>query len=106
MFEDETFVADAITTQQPTVPSAPFDQINVMSANAITTGAPDVGEPTFVNVYNLFTGELVTGAPIIPQLVYDAALGRIATEAESKTVAELFTKNSNKAVIVRTASTG
>jgi hypothetical protein len=99
MFEDETLTADNISAQQPVVSSSSITQGHTFSADNITSSPPISGEPQFGLIYNFATGELISGVPIIPIILYDAALGRIATEAESQSFVELTMKSSNRCVI-------
>lgn len=93
------FVADNINAEPPTVSTTAFNQSQTFNANTLTSSAPTLDQATFTLIYNFNTGELISGAPIIPALVYDAALGRIANEAESQSFAELTMKSSNRCVI-------
>lgn len=99
MSEEETFVADNINAQPPTVSETAFLQAHILDANSITSGVPSIDEASLAHVYNLSTGELISGAPIVPILLYDAALGRVATEAESRSIVDTTIKSSNNCII-------
>ena len=99
MFEDETFSADNLNTEPPTVPTTSINQGHTLSANTITSGVPSIDEASLAHVYNFSTGELISGAPIVPILLYDAALGRIANEAESRSIVDTTIKSSNNCII-------
>jgi hypothetical protein len=99
MFEDETLTASNINSAPPVLDQINMTQGHIFTSEVYSVPPPTVSRGSFTQNNVFSTPNLNTLPPIVPTIIYDAALGRIATEAESRSFAELTIKSGNICVI-------
>ena len=97
MSEEETFEAGELLSSAVIFDDFPFIQIHHLENDQLSSGRPQLLELLLVQGHNFGAENILSGLPEVPDLLYDASLGRIEEDGvNSKAVADLTINKPNK----------